>query len=248
MKLFVVSFLVVLNFGKNNARLAPILSACSRNDPNFEQCVKQVVERIRPNVAVGNFGEDQPSAPPLEPLWVKQMAIDHGPGFRVKLTNVTIEGSGAFEIRRVKLNVDEKQFNVSVKLPRMLVSGQYALDMQMPLLRISGQGDFNLILNNTIANMRMRYYLEQEKETGGESVQFQPIQLKLKFDKGKFNLKNLFDGDAVLGQIANDAINQDPHVLLDEVKPAFEQSLGNIFTEIANSAVRGASELDILPL
>lgn len=37
-------------------------------------------------------------------------------------------------------------FNVSVKLPNMFVNGQYTLDMKVLVLRISGQGDFDLNL------------------------------------------------------------------------------------------------------
>ncbi|EAT47590.1 AAEL001287-PA [Aedes aegypti] len=247
MKLVVVGVLVVLHFGCSSARLAPVLTACSRSDPKFEKCVKEVVERIRPNIARGNYGEGQPEAPLLEPIMIDKMSIDHGPGFRAKLTNVTIKGAGDFLVRRVKLNLDEKMFNVSVKLPKMIVNGQYTLDMKVLVLRISGQGDFDLILDNTIANMRLKYYLKPGPD-GKEYVQFQPIQVKLRFDKGKFNLQNLFNGDPTLGQIGNSAINEDPHVLLDEVKPAFEESLAKQFTAMANSAVSGATELDILPL
>lgn len=45
-----------------------------------------------------------------------------------------------------RLNLEEKMFNVSVKLPNMLVNGQYTLDMKVLVLRISGQGDFDLNL------------------------------------------------------------------------------------------------------
>lgn len=81
---------------------APVLTACSRSDPKFEKCVKEVVERIRPNIARGNYGEGQPEAPLLEPIMIDKMSIDHGPGFRAKLTNVTIKGAGDFLVRRVK--------------------------------------------------------------------------------------------------------------------------------------------------
>lgn len=246
MKLFAINFLLVLHFGSNFARLAPVLSACSRNDPNFDRCVKEVVERIRPNIAVGDYGEGQPQAPFLEPISIDRMEIDRGSAFRAKLTNVTVKGAGDFSMRRVKLNLDEKMFNVSVKLPSMFVKGKYMLNMQILVLRISGKGVFDLILNNTTCNMRMKYYLKQA-EDGKEYVQFYPIQVKLRFDKGKFRLENLFNGDPALGEIGNNAINQDPHVLLDEVKPVFEESLGKIFTEMANSAVHGATESEILP-
>ncbi|XP_055546856.1 uncharacterized protein LOC129731114 [Wyeomyia smithii] len=248
MKFCAVAILVVFLFEFSSARLAPILTGCSRKDPKFERCVKEVVERIRSNMAVGDYGEGQPPAPSLEPIRIDRMAIDHGSSFRATLSNVTIEGAGAFSIRRVKVSVEEKMFNVSVRLPSMLVNGQYTLDMRLLLLRITGQGDFDLQLNNTIANMRLKYYLKPDPEGELEYVQLYPVQVKLRFDKGQFHLHNLFNGDPTLGQIGNNVINEDPLVLLDEVRPAFEESLGRIFSEMANSAISGATELDILPL
>lgn len=81
---------------------APVLTACSSSDPDFEKCVKAVVERIRPAIAAGNYGEGQPKAPPLEPISIDQMAIDRGAGFRCKLSDVKIAGAGDFTMRRVK--------------------------------------------------------------------------------------------------------------------------------------------------
>ncbi|EDS40022.1 conserved hypothetical protein [Culex quinquefasciatus] len=242
MKIFVVGLVVVLCCGSGYARLAPVLTACSSGDPDFEKCVKAVVERIRPAIAAGNYGEGQPKAPPLEPISIDQMAIDRGAGFRCKLSDVKIAGAGDFTMRRVKLNKGEKMFNVSVRIPTMLVKGQYELDMQILVLKISGRGDFSLDLNNTLCNMQLKYFFKDDS-----TVQFQPIAVKLKFDKARFQLQNLFNGDPTLGRVGNEAINQDPHVLLGEVKPAFEESLGKYFTDIANAAVAGASEQEILP-
>lgn len=242
MKIYLIGLVAVLCWGSGDARLAPVLTACSSGDPGFERCVKAVVEAIRPAIAEGNYGEGQPKAPPLEPISIDQMTIDRGAGFRCKLTDVKIAGAGDFAMRRVKLNKSEKMFNVSVRLPTMLVRGQYELDMQILVLRISGRGDFNLDLNNTICNMQMTYFFKDD-----QTVQFRPITVKLRFDKARFQLENLFNGDPTLGRVGNEAINQDPHVLLSEVKPAFEESLGKYFTDIANAAVAGASEQDILP-
>ncbi|XP_058453612.1 uncharacterized protein LOC131431754 [Malaya genurostris] len=247
MKFDVIVVLVFLHFGFCCARLAPILTACSRTDPEYEKCVKQAVERIRSNIAVGNYGEGQPSAPPLEPIYIDQMKIDHGASFQAVLSNVTIKGAGDFSIRRVRLALDEKMMYVSVDLPSMLVKGQYTLDMKLVLLKVTGQGDFELQLNNTIANMRLKYHLVAD-ENGQDRVVMYPIPVKLRFNQGQFKLQNLFNGDPVLGEIGNNVINENPLVLLDEVKPAFEENLGRIFSEMADSAVSGATELEIFPL
>lgn len=45
-------------------------------------------------------------------------------------------------------------FNVSVRLPNMLVKGQYELDMQILVLKIAGRGDFNLDLSMRLNNVK----------------------------------------------------------------------------------------------
>ncbi|XP_055595491.1 uncharacterized protein LOC129746070 [Uranotaenia lowii] len=250
MKLEPVIAFLVLCVGFSSAKLAPILTACSHNDPEFEKCVFRVVEKIRPAINSGNFGEGQPKSPSLEPIWIDRMVIDRGSGFKCKLTNVTIRGAGDFVMRRVKVNTQERTIEVGVKLPNMVAKGQYTLNMQLLVLRITGKGDFDLIMNNTLCNMRLKYDVRPgsgDDDPLAGTIQFRPIDVKLRFDKGRFQLQNLFGGDPALGEVGNQAINQDPHVLLDEVKPAFEQSLSKLFTDMANAASAGATEKDILP-
>ncbi|XP_058820715.1 protein takeout-like [Topomyia yanbarensis] len=241
-------FCVILRIDTIQGTLPGILSmTCSRTDPNFDRCVRAVVENIRPNIAVGNYGPGQPRAPSLEPIFVEKMVIDHGSSFQAKLSNVTIKGAGGFVIGKIKLNWEEKSISVGVKLPKMLVNGKYTMDMRLLLLRITGQGDFDLRLDDTLCNLKLKYFYVPGAD-GQQTVQFQPIQVRLKFVKGRFNLENLFNGDKTLGQVGNNVINEDPLVLLEEVRAAFEESLGKIFTAIANSAVSGATEQELLPL
>lgn len=86
-----------------------------------------------------------------------------------------------------------------------------------------------------------------EKVDGKDLVRFRPIDLKLKFDKASFYLTKLFNGDPTLEKVGNEAINENPMVLLDEVKPSFEENLSIKFTELANSLVKDAEMSEIFP-
>lgn len=57
-----------------------------------------------------------------------------------------------------RLNKGEKMFNVSVRIPTMLVKGQYELDMQILVLKISGRGDFSLDLSMRSNNLKINRY------------------------------------------------------------------------------------------
>ncbi|XP_053692557.1 putative beta-carotene-binding protein [Sabethes cyaneus] len=246
MKLFLLQCLVVLNFHYGKSYVAPVLSVCSRNDPNLARCITDVVYRIRKNVADGNYGDGR-AAPKLDPMHLPQLAINNGPGFRLTLTDVTIRGASEFNIDKLRDNLPEKRFDIVSTIPVMRVSGQYDLDMNILLVKATGKGKFNLVLNDTIASMRMEYQTVPAASGGKTYVRFNPIELKLKFSKARFNFNGLFNGDPALEEFGNKAINENPHLLLDEVKPSFERNLARIFTDISNSVVQGAEESELLP-
>ncbi|EAT47593.1 AAEL001291-PA [Aedes aegypti] len=99
--------------------------------------------------------------------------------------------------------------------------------------------------DDTIASLKVQYRLAPEGDKN--FVRFDPIDLKLKFPKAKFYFTGLFNGDPALEEFGNQAINDNPNLILDEVKPSFEKNLGRVFTDISNSVVEGAEEFELLP-
>ncbi|XP_058453615.1 uncharacterized protein LOC131431756 [Malaya genurostris] len=244
MKFLLGNFLVILSFQYGKTHVAPVLSVCSRSDPNLEKCITDVVYRIRQNVATGDYGDGR-LAPRLDPIYFDRLAITNGPGFRMILSNVTIQGTSGFVITKIRDNLAQKKFDIVAKLPVMHINGKYDLNMNILLLKSTGKGNFNLVLNDTIASMLMEYQVIPTE--GKNLVRFKPIDLKLKFNKARFHLTGLFSGDPTLEQIGNQALNENPHLMLDEVKPVFEENLARIFTDISNSVVQGAEESELLP-
>lgn len=242
--LYIAGLLVILNLGLSYAYLEPALTVCKRKDPNLDKCIADVVERIRPNIASGNYGSDK-QLPTLEPVVIEKIRIESGPSFSANFSNLAIGGASQFIIKKLKTNMDRKQINVSVILPSLDVNGKYSLNMNILVLRISGKGDLKAVLNDTKAILKLEFYTENVD--GKDLVRFRPIDLKLKFDKATFYLTNLFNGDPTLEKVGNEAINENPMVLLDEVKPSFEENLSIKFTELANSLVKDAVLSEIFP-
>uniref|UniRef100_A0A8D8JSC3 Protein takeout n=2 Tax=Culex pipiens TaxID=7175 RepID=A0A8D8JSC3_CULPI len=244
MKLFAVGLVVVLNLAFGSGEVASILKVCSRSDPKLSQCITNVVDMIRPNIASGDYGPGR-KAPGLDPYPIAQMKIDHGASFKCNLDDVVIEGVSKFEIKKIRQNIPEKGFNITVRLPTTFVHGKYDLNMNILLLQLTGKGPFNLTLENTLVNFKIRYFLEPKD--GKEYFKFHPIDLRFKFDKAQFYLKNLFNGDPTLEQIGNQAINANPHILLEEVRPSMEAHLKKSLTAVANKVVENSTEQELLP-
>lgn len=244
MRRFASALIVVSSLAVCLAEVAPVLEVCSRDDPNLGECIMKVVDKIRPNIANGDYGGGR-TAPKLDPFSIDKVDIDHGPSFRAKLRNVTIDGFSKFVLKKVRSDLPNQRFLISATVPSCFVKGKYELNMNILLLKINGKGDFNLTLDNTLVNMMIQYYLEPKGDK--KYLKFRPVELKIKFDKAKFYLKNLFGGDPTLEEIGNQAINANPHLLLDEVKPAIKNKLQESLTFMSNSVVEGAEEDELLP-
>lgn len=244
MRRFASALIVVSSLAVCLAEVAPVLEICGRDDANLGECIMKVVDKIRPNIANGDYGGGR-TAPKLDPFSIEKVDIDHGPSFRAKMRNVTIVGLSKFVLKKIRPDLPNKRFLISATVPTCFVRGKYELNMNILLLKINGKGDFNLTLDNTLVNMMVQYYIEPK---GGKNYfKFRPVELKIKFDKAQFYLKNLFGGDPSLEAIGNQAINANPHLLLDEVKPAMKDKLQESLTYISNSVVEGAEEDELLP-
>lgn len=98
-------------------------------------------------------------------------------------------------------------------------------------------------------NSRARVKMRANKyvKDGETFIKFDTFNLKIQIGKNKLNLKNLFNGDANLGQIGNQFINENSDLFLTEIIPGLEKNLAEIFTKTANEIVENASFDEMFP-
>lgn len=75
-------------------------------------------------------------------------------------------------------------------------------------------------------------------DTNGEHFNIAEFRLRIAMKKGSINLDNLFGGDPTLGQVINNAINNNFDTFITELSPLIEKALSEAFLEIANNFVR----------
>lgn len=80
---------------------AATITACSRNLPKPEPCIKAAAEAVRPLLAVGNLG-DGFVTPPLEPLVLDEVRMTQGKEFMAVFTNVLVNGPSNFKVESLK--------------------------------------------------------------------------------------------------------------------------------------------------
>ncbi|XP_052866395.1 circadian clock-controlled protein daywake-like isoform X1 [Anopheles cruzii] len=230
------------------AGLPPVLKACPRNTTDLNQCIIDVVTELRPRLATGDLGENF-TITSLEPITIDRLTIERGENFKANFTNFRISGAThektGFVVKKLKTDLNTRQINATVLLPKLQVNSKYDLKMSILVLQINGKGDLQVNLTDTRVSLKLTFY--NETVDGEEYFRFNPITLRVKFGKARFYLKNLFNGDPTLEAIGNQAINENPDVLLDEVKNGIEENLAKLFSKIASEVVKDALFDEVFP-
>lgn len=99
--------------------------------------------------------------------------------------------------------------------------------------------------------MKIRYAPVERVEGDGRGpgIRFLPVDFKVKFaGPVRFNLHNVLNGRPELDQIANEALNQNPELLVDKAIPAIRRFFSDMFTTVANGLVRDADLEEVFPV
>lgn len=101
------------------------------------------------------------------------------------------------------------------------------------------------IIGNTRAIVRIQGH--RENRNGVEYVAFNQLDVKMKIDKAKFDLANLFNGDPVLGHLGNEFIKQNVELFVNELTPGMEKSLAKTFLGIVNVVMKNVTYDEMFP-
>ncbi|XP_035776533.1 uncharacterized protein LOC118458306 isoform X2 [Anopheles albimanus] len=243
-----VLVLVLLSVHYSRALFPSVLQPCSRNSTDLDQCIIDVVNELRPRLATGDFGENF-TITSLEPIVIDKLAIKRGESFTANFSNFRISGAThektGFIVKKLKTDLERRQINATIALPKLQVNSKYELRMSILVLQIAGKGDLQVNLTDTRVSLKLTFYTETID--GEEYFRFRPIIPRIKFGKARFYLQNLFNGDPTLEAVGNQAINENPDVLLDEVKGGIEENLAKLFTKIASEVVKDALFEEVFP-
>lgn len=84
-------------------------------------------------------------------------------------------------------------------------------------------------------------------ENGLERVRITEFKMKISVGKGWMRLDNLFNGEEVLGNVVNTAINNNFDLFMREFLPLIEMALSDAFKDIAENIVQQFSFAQLFP-
>ncbi|KAJ8976684.1 hypothetical protein NQ317_011157 [Molorchus minor] len=156
-------------------------------------------------------------------------------------------GPSAFKLIELKKNPiwPKNRFAFKFILPHLYFKGDYDMDMNILLLKYRGQGQIIGNFTNYDAEVVMKGHL---KNIGGSNhLEFERFDMRLNLGHSYFFLDNLFKDQPTLAKATLDVITDNSELFANEVRPAIENALADVFTDIANKITSRFTYEELFP-
>ncbi|KAL7294605.1 hypothetical protein TKK_0011911 [Trichogramma kaykai] len=220
------------------------IHVCKRNDPQIEECIKKSVEEIRPKLV---SGVPEFNIPSLEPLLLKELVAAEGAGgLKVTCHNIKAYGASDFVIQKLRVDISTLRFAMDILLPHLYIEGTYEVDGRVLLLPIKGNGPLTGNFTDALGSVKVQGDLFKADD-GTDHLHLSEFRMRIAIRQGSLKLENLFGGDATLGTVVNNAINNNFDAFIKELNPLIEKALSTAFMEIGNSIVKPYTYSQLFP-
>lgn len=227
------------------AEIPSYIKVCNRNDPEINKCVLNSIEQLRGKL---KSGIPELEVPAMEPLMLKHIRLLRGPQaarLDINLTNIQIYGPSTFKIRDLKIDPENVFITFKIDFDKLDFRGKYKINAQILLLNLVGEGDVTGSFFDYVSDCWLRSH--KVVKNNSTYVNFEKMKFNIKINKARINLDNLFGGDPILGPASNHILNANSELLLDEIKPVLEDTLSDLFTNIANKITGQFTYDDLFP-
>ncbi|KDR14111.1 circadian clock-controlled protein-like [Zootermopsis nevadensis] len=232
---------LLFNFAEQS-RIPSYIKVCKRSDPKLNDCIINSIETLRPYLLKGIPDLDVPS---IEPLTLPEILVAQGAGIKAVGKNIDIYGPGSFVIRKLNVDLENYQVDISVDLPYLTFDGAYEVSGRLLVLPLKGKGPVKA--NATDCKGDVVLYAQLMKKADGSYLQFNNIDMKITIGGYHVRLDNLFNGDKFLGEATNAALNENPKELIAYLKPIVEKTVKDIIQKIANKITQHFTVQELLP-
>ncbi|CAG9782760.1 unnamed protein product [Diatraea saccharalis] len=144
-----------------------------------------------------------------------------------------------------RVDLDTLEIRARVQFPHLHFVGKYSVDGQILVVPLKGKG--TMTSDAVKANAELVLKAKTEKRGGVEYIKFTSLQTNISVKDYHIRLEGLFNGDKVLGDATNEAINQNRGDFMRAAKPYVEDTVSKLFLGMANKIVDGIPFSDVFP-
>ncbi|KAI4465886.1 hypothetical protein MML48_3g00015609 [Holotrichia oblita] len=174
------------------------LPSCERDDPQLDECLRNVLANIFPQLAVGI---PEINVEGFEPLYLDRMTLSKVAG-PVTLTgsfsNITVVGPSNSTPTYTRMNIRDRKMDLGIYFPHLDIVSKYDLKGKILILPLVGNGDCKMTLGgvDTMITTNISFVLREGKEV----LKIHDMHTRYTMKNIKVQLSNLFNGNKLLGK------------------------------------------------
>ncbi|XP_025203960.1 circadian clock-controlled protein-like [Melanaphis sacchari] len=210
------------------------IHSCRKADVQFNSCIKETFNHLRPYLI---NGIEELTVPPIEPLVIPKMQMENGHGavrVRAILSNMTIHGASNYTVLNVRSDMNKYRIDLGLFIPHIEATGNYDVNGNVLLLPVRSRGEFWASFENVTALAKL-YGVEVNKE-GVKFMKTERLGIGFKLEKSDFKIKDSINMQNVIGEAMNVFLNENSAEIIEEMKPAASQAIGKHFKNFLNNA------------
>lgn len=210
------------------------IHSCRKADVQFNSCIKETFNHLRPYLI---DGIEELTVPPIEPLVIPKMQMENGHGavrVRAILSNMTIHGASNYTVLNVRSDMNKYRIDLGLFIPHIEATGNYDVNGNVLLLPVRSRGEFWASFENVTALAKL-YGVEVNKE-GVKFMKTERLGIGFKLEKSDFKIKDAINMQNVIGEAMNVFLNENSAEIIEEMKPAASQAIGKHFKNFLNNA------------
>ncbi|XP_060810449.1 putative beta-carotene-binding protein [Amyelois transitella] len=219
------------------------IQICKRDQNTIDDCVRHSIEALRPRLAQGL---PELGVPGIDPFYIPELsATNVGSPIRAVGKDVKVTGAGNFTIKALSVDLDTFTIKARVRFPKLHLDGKYKVDTTILGIPLNGQGTMKT--DAVKCDAELVIYAQTFEQNGQEFIKFSKMDTNLNIKDYRIRLEGLFNGDKVLGDATNEALNQNRGEFLRAAKPILEKTVTKLLLDIANKVVKDIALDDVLP-
>ncbi|XP_022163353.1 uncharacterized protein LOC111028882 [Myzus persicae] len=221
------------------AKFRKYFSQCKTHTVEFDECIKNAINNVRPYFTTG---VPELGIPPFDPFFASEVKQSRGAGafgYKLTLYNVTETGWRLSEIKKFKTNFNTNTIKLTHYFPEKYLEGYYEAENTILRPGVRTIGQFNMTLYDYIQTMT----ISKPKNTNQIKVS---VQLE-EIGNMSLHISNLLRGRVIVENVLDRVINASWRVGLPVVKPLINDLVASAFTKIWNDVFNDFDFSYLLP-
>ncbi|XP_066247806.1 protein takeout-like [Euwallacea similis] len=244
-KVVLIGFVLLVLYSNDVAAakgLPSYLKLCHRRIPNLKACVIENINILRPRMKAG---VPQLLIPSLDPLIIPEATLSTGNDFKATFRNIRLYHIDSFVVDTFNIDIDNYTIDIKMHFPSLRIISNYTINGRILVLNLNGNGP----ADGNYTNVRTELSLKGTpfQKNNKTFVKWTREKIDIQIESVHLLFERIFGDNAELNSQTNKIINENIGSIIDELKPVFQQIVGDFIFNLINRLFSRYDIFDLFP-